>query len=75
MSGRRTMTVALAAAALPVLTGCGTDLEVHPGPGGEIPITTRSEEARRLYLEGRDLAEKIRPADAREVFEIGRAHV
>jgi tetratricopeptide (TPR) repeat protein len=35
----------------------------------KIPITTSSEEARRLYLEGRDLAEKLRATDARRLFE------
>lgn len=34
-----------------------------------IPITTSSEEARKLYLEGRDLAEKLRATDAKARFE------
>ena len=34
-----------------------------------IPITTSSEEARQLYLKGRDLAEKLRATDARALFE------
>ncbi len=34
-----------------------------------IPITTRSAEAKQLYLEGRDLAEKLRATDARVRFE------
>jgi Flp pilus assembly protein TadD len=33
-----------------------------------IPITTSSEEARQLYLKGRDLAEKLRATDARAHF-------
>jgi tetratricopeptide (TPR) repeat protein len=33
----------------------------------EIPITTRSEEARALYLEGRAAAEQLRLTDAREL--------
>jgi len=37
--------------------------------GGKIPITTSSEEARKLYLEGRDLLEKLRATDARHQFE------
>jgi tetratricopeptide (TPR) repeat protein len=37
--------------------------------GDKIPITTSSEEARRLYLQGRDLFEKLRAADARTYFE------
>ena len=35
----------------------------------KIPITTSSEEARKVYLEGRDLAEKLRATDARSRFE------
>jgi tetratricopeptide (TPR) repeat protein len=34
----------------------------------QIPITTSSEEARQLYLKGRDLAEKLRATDARALF-------
>ena len=34
-----------------------------------IPITTSSDEARQLYLEGRDLYEKLRATDARARFE------
>jgi tetratricopeptide (TPR) repeat protein len=35
----------------------------------KIPITTSSEEARQLYLKGRDLSEKLRATDARPFFE------
>jgi tetratricopeptide (TPR) repeat protein len=38
-----------------------------------IPITTSSEEARKLYLEGRDLSEKLRATDARQRFEAAAA--
>jgi tetratricopeptide (TPR) repeat protein len=34
-----------------------------------IPITTSSEEARQLYVKGRDLSEKLRATDARALFE------
>jgi tetratricopeptide (TPR) repeat protein len=34
----------------------------------QIPITTSSEEARQLYLKGRDLSEKLRATDARALF-------
>jgi tetratricopeptide (TPR) repeat protein len=34
-----------------------------------IPITTSSDEARKLYLEGRDLNEKLRATDARARFQ------
>ena len=37
--------------------------------GDKIPITTPSEEARQLYLKGRDLAEKLRATDARRFYE------
>ncbi len=36
---------------------------------GKLPITTASEDARRLYLQGRDLLEKLRGTDARQLFE------
>ena len=36
---------------------------------GKIPITTSSEEARALYMQARDLAEKLRVTDARRVYE------
>jgi tetratricopeptide (TPR) repeat protein len=36
---------------------------------GKIPVTTSSDEARKLYLEGRDLAEKLRATDARRLYE------
>ena len=35
----------------------------------KIPITTSSDEARALYLQGRDLAEKLRATDARRFYE------
>src|SRR5262245_34343189 len=38
-------------------------------PSGKVPITTASEDARKLYLQGRDLAEKLRATDARKYFE------
>jgi tetratricopeptide (TPR) repeat protein len=34
----------------------------------KIPITTSSEEARQLYVKGRDLAEKLRATDARSLY-------
>lgn len=44
-------------------------LAVPAAAGEKIPITTSSEEARRLYLKGRDLQEKLRATDARPLFE------
>src|SRR5262249_48481819 len=35
----------------------------------KIPITTSSEEARRLYLEGRDLADKLRATDSHKLYQ------
>ena len=35
----------------------------------KVPITTSSEEARQLYLKGRDFAEKLRAADARPLYQ------
>jgi tetratricopeptide (TPR) repeat protein len=38
------------------------------GSQDKIPITTSSDEARTLYLQGRDLAEKLRATDARRLY-------
>jgi tetratricopeptide (TPR) repeat protein len=38
-------------------------------PADKIPITTSSDEARTLYVQGRDLAEKLRATDARKFYE------
>jgi tetratricopeptide (TPR) repeat protein len=38
-------------------------------PADKIPITTASDEARTLYLQGRDLAERLRATDARRFYE------
>ena len=35
----------------------------------QVPITTRSEEARTLYLQGRQVSEQLRAHDARKLFE------
>jgi tetratricopeptide (TPR) repeat protein len=35
---------------------------------GKVPITTSSDEARRLYLQARDLADKLRITDARRLY-------
>ena len=49
------------------LVGCTAPTE-QAEEHAKIPITTQSEEARALYVEGRDLAERLRAADARERF-------
>jgi tetratricopeptide (TPR) repeat protein len=53
------------AAAAFVALACAT-----PAAAGDekIPITTSSEEARQLYVKGRDLAEKLRATDARSLY-------
>ena len=38
------------------------------GAPDKVPVTTSSAEARRLYLQGRDLAEKLRLTDARRLY-------
>ena len=38
-------------------------------PGDKVPITTSSDEARQLFLKGRDLAEKLRATDGRKFYE------
>jgi tetratricopeptide (TPR) repeat protein len=49
------------------LAGC-TAATKPQADSTKIPITTTSDEARRLYLEGRDLAERLRAAEAQERF-------
>ena len=49
-----------------VLTGCAQTTKVDDG---KIPITTTSDEARKEYLQGRDLAEKLRIQNSIEHFE------
>ena len=42
----------------------------RPSPiAGAIPLSTASDEARRLYLEGRALSEQLRAHDGRKLFE------
>ncbi|HLN93755.1 MAG TPA: tetratricopeptide repeat protein [Thermoanaerobaculia bacterium] len=40
-----------------------------PSNGGKIPVTTASAEAKSEFLQGRDLAEKLRITDSHEHFE------
>ena len=39
-----------------------------PRSRGTIPITTRSDDAYDLYVEGRRLAERVRPTEARQLY-------
>ncbi len=54
--------VTLGAGAGPLVAGAA-------GAADKIPISTSSEAARKLYLQGRDLAEKLRATDARRFYE------
>ena len=58
-----------AARALLAVFLLGSTAAAEPPQQDKIPITTSSEEARRLYLEGRELAEKLRATDSRKLFE------
>jgi len=59
-------------ACLLILVGCAA-AGLHPGKAkaasDKIPITTSSDEARQLYLKGRDLNEKLRGTDAHALFQ------
>ena len=64
---------ALSAAAF---SGCAPAGEVAQGPapaaspgGGKIPVTTSSEEARKEFLQGRDLAERLLAQDSIQHFD------
>ena len=72
-----------AVALIPVLVGCApkdsddknADSSVAAAAGGDvarsakIPVTSASDEARSLYVKGRDLSEQLRNQDARPLFE------
>ena len=57
------------ACVLLVTLGAGAPAAAAAGPSDKVAITTSSEEARKLYLQGRDLAEKLRATDARRYYE------
>ena len=60
-----------AAAVLSALIATSLTSAASPARAADkVPITTSSAEARKLYLEGRDLAEKLRATDARVRFEV-----
>src|ERR1041384_6928719 len=71
------LVVALSAA---TLTGCATNTEVGksappaPSPAassesGKIPVTTASEDARKEFLQGRDMAERLLAQDSLQHFD------
>jgi tetratricopeptide (TPR) repeat protein len=49
--------------------GAGAPALAQTPRADKIPITTSSEDARSLYLKGRDLAEKLRATDGRRFYE------
>ena len=57
------------ACVLLVTLGAGPLAAAAAGPSDKVAITTSSEAARKLYLQGRDLAEKLRATDARRYYE------
>ena len=67
---------AVFALAVVALTGC-TNMEESKGPvatrtesaAGKIPVTTTSDEARKEFLQGRDLAEKLLIQDSIQHFD------
>lgn len=67
MSG--TLTVRLSTALVITTWMVALPIGAQTPPSGKLPITTSSEDAKRLYLQGRDLLEKLRGTDARRLFE------
>jgi tetratricopeptide (TPR) repeat protein len=65
--------IAVAAALAAIGALGGAEARAAPAGGaveaGKLPITTASVEARTLYLQARDLLEKLRITDARKAFE------
>jgi tetratricopeptide (TPR) repeat protein len=59
----------LALAAVAALAVPGLAVAANTASKDKIPITTSSEEARQLYVKGRDLAEKLRATDGRALYE------
>jgi tetratricopeptide (TPR) repeat protein len=55
-----------------MVVACASSASASPQSRGgmeKIPITTVSDQARALYIQGRDLAEKLRATDARRLYE------
>jgi len=59
---------ARAGALLLGLSVCADAVAQAKDAAGKVPITTSSEEARQLYLKGRDLVERLRATDARKYY-------
>jgi hypothetical protein len=54
---------------LSALVAGGAMRAAQPPASDKIPITTADPEAKKLYIQGRDLAEKLRATDARKLYE------
>jgi tetratricopeptide (TPR) repeat protein len=69
----RSLTSIARALACILVVGVGanarTALAQTTAPADKVPITTTSDEARQLYLKGRDLSEKLRATDAHAYYE------
>jgi tetratricopeptide (TPR) repeat protein len=64
--------VARQAGAVVVVCSCAAVAAIFAqasATGDKVPITTASSEARKLYLEGRDLLERLRATDGHRLFE------
>ena len=61
-------TVRTAALVFAALAAAAGPTYGQPAAARKVPITTSSEEARKLYLQGRDLAEKLRATDAHRYY-------
>ena len=62
--------VARTLACVVLVASCGVASAAHAqvASTAKVPITTSSDEARQLYLQGRDLADKLRITDARRLY-------
>lgn len=66
MRPKRVLQVVLSVVAIAaVIIGCAAATD----NGGKMPITTASEKAKEAYLQGRDLQERLRAADALPYFQ------
>lgn len=69
MHSRRLTLPAIFCAAFLMLSAASSRLDAQAGGADKVPITTSSAEARELYLQGRDLAERLRATDGRRFYE------
>jgi tetratricopeptide (TPR) repeat protein len=72
----RALSAAVVALSAAIWTACGSPVPnaTPPGPAapasdGKIPVTTASEEAKKEFLQGRDMAEKLLAQDALPHFD------